>query len=63
MSSLQQQRLITEQLRREANLKRISISQAIEDIKVLYSRVDRTWAVASEPFLSPVRFLETTITE
>ncbi|CAG0920797.1 unnamed protein product [Notodromas monacha] len=34
MSNLQQQRLITEQLRREANLKRISISQAVEDIKV-----------------------------
>jgi hypothetical protein len=34
MSSIQQQRAIVEQLRREASIKRISVSQAIEDIKV-----------------------------
>ena len=41
MSSIQQQRLIVEQLRREASMKRISVSQAIEDIKVsvLFSRL------------------------
>jgi len=33
MSSIQQQREIVEQLRREASIKRISVSQAIEDIK------------------------------
>jgi hypothetical protein len=34
MSSIQQQRAAVEQLRREASIKRISVSQAIEDIKV-----------------------------
>ena len=34
MSSIQQQREIVEQLKRESNIKRISVSQAIEDIKV-----------------------------
>ena len=34
MSSIQQQRAVVEQLRREASIKRISVSQAIEDIKV-----------------------------
>jgi len=34
LSNVQQQRLIVEQLRREAAIKRINISQAIEDIKV-----------------------------
>jgi hypothetical protein len=34
MSTLQQQRLIVEQLRREAAIKRINVSQAVEDIKV-----------------------------
>jgi len=34
MSSLQQQRLIVEQLRREAAIKRINVSQAVEEIKV-----------------------------
>ena len=34
MSSIQQQREMVEQLRREASIKRISVSQAIEDIKV-----------------------------
>jgi len=33
MSTLQQQRLIVEQLRREAAIKRINVSQAVEDIK------------------------------
>ncbi len=33
LSNLQQQRIIVEQLRREAAIKRISMSQAIEDIK------------------------------
>jgi len=33
MSSIQQQRIIVEQLRREAGIKRISVSQAVEDIK------------------------------
>lgn len=32
VSSLQQQRAITEQLRREAGIKRIPVSQAVEDI-------------------------------
>lgn len=36
MSSIQQQREIVEQLRREASIKRISVSQAIEDIKVIF---------------------------
>ena len=34
MSNLQQQRMVVEQLRREASIKRISVSQAVEDIKV-----------------------------
>lgn len=34
MSNVQQQRMVVEQLRREASLKRISVSQAVEDIKV-----------------------------
>ena len=34
MSNIQQQRLVVEQLRREASIKRISVSQAVEDIKV-----------------------------
>jgi len=33
MSNIQQQREMVEQLRREASIKRISVSQAIEDIK------------------------------
>jgi len=33
MSNIQQQREVVEQLRREASIKRISVSQAIEDIK------------------------------
>jgi len=33
LSNLQQQRIIVEQLRREAAIKRISVSQAIEDLK------------------------------
>jgi hypothetical protein len=36
MSSLQQQRLIVEQLRREAAIKRINVSQAVEEIKVSF---------------------------
>lgn len=34
LSNLQQQRIMVEQLRREAAIKRINVSQAIEDIKV-----------------------------
>ena len=34
MSNIQQQRMVVEQLRREASIKRISVSQAVEDIKV-----------------------------
>ncbi|CAL8093791.1 unnamed protein product [Orchesella dallaii] len=34
MSTLQQQRLIVEQLRREAAIRRINVSQAVEEIKV-----------------------------
>ena len=34
MSNLQQQRIIVDQLRREAAIKRINVSQAVEDIKV-----------------------------
>ena len=34
MSNVQQQRMVVEQLRREASIKRISVSQAVEDIKV-----------------------------
>jgi len=33
MSALQQQRRIVEQLRREANIKRVNVSNAIEDLK------------------------------
>merc|ERR1712024_306062 len=33
MSNVQQQRMVVEQLRREAGIKRISVSQAAEDIK------------------------------
>ncbi len=40
MSSLQQQRLIVEQLRREAAIKRINVSQAVEEIKVMINRND-----------------------
>lgn len=32
ISNLQQQRQVTEQLRREAAIKRISVSQAVQDI-------------------------------
>ena len=35
-SALQQQRLEVEQLRREAAMKRIPVSQAVEDIKVFH---------------------------
>ena len=35
-SAVQQQRMEVDQLRREANLKRIPVSQAVEDIKVNY---------------------------
>ena len=34
MSNIQQQMMVVEQLRREANIKRISVSTAVEDIKV-----------------------------
>ena len=34
MSNLQQQRLVVEQLRREANIKRITVRQAVSDIMV-----------------------------
>ena len=37
LSNLQQQRILVEQLRREAAIKRINVSQAIEDLKVLNS--------------------------
>ncbi|CAG7836654.1 unnamed protein product, partial [Allacma fusca] len=37
MSTLQQQRLIVEQLRREAAIRRINVSQAVEDIKKFIS--------------------------
>lgn len=37
LSNLQQQRLIVEQLRREAAMKRVNVSQAIEDIKKFIS--------------------------
>jgi hypothetical protein len=33
LSNLQQQRILVEQLRREAAIKRINVSQAIEDLK------------------------------
>ena len=35
MSNLQQQRLVTEQLRREAAIKRITVRQAVADIMVM----------------------------
>ena len=35
--NIQQQRAAVEQLRREANIKRISVSQAVEDIKVRFN--------------------------
>jgi len=34
VTNIQQQRFYNEQLRREANIKRINLSQALEDIKV-----------------------------
>ena len=34
--NIQQQRAAVEQLRREENIKRISVSQAVEDIKVRF---------------------------
>lgn len=37
MSTLQQQRLIVEQLRREAAIRRINVSQAVEEIKVKWA--------------------------
>ena len=37
-TALQQQRLEVEQLRREAAMKRIPVSQAVEDIKVSLKR-------------------------
>lgn len=40
MSNLQQQRLITEQLRREAAIKRITVRQAVADIMVYYARLN-----------------------
>ena len=47
--NIQQQRAAVEQLRREANIKRISVSQAVEDIKV------RIFTCAEEvyPFTGP----------
>ena len=36
MSNMQQQRIIVDQLRREAAIKRINVSQAVDDIKVPY---------------------------
>jgi hypothetical protein len=40
LSNLQQQRILVEQLRREAAIKRINVSQAIEDLKVTLSSTD-----------------------
>merc|ERR1712156_565470 len=37
LSNLQQQRIMVDQLRREAAIKRINVSQAIEDIKKFIS--------------------------
>lgn len=36
MSNLQQQRLVVEQLRREAAIKRITVRQAVADIMVMF---------------------------
>jgi len=41
MSGIQQQRLIVEQLRREAAVRRITVSQAVEDIKKFVSEHQR----------------------
>ena len=46
MSNLQQQRMVVEQLRREANIKRISVSQAVEDIKVGWLVTMKTMLIA-----------------
>jgi len=35
VTNIQKQRLYNEQLSREANIKRINLSQALEDIKVI----------------------------
>ena len=40
LSNLQQQRILVEQLRREAAIKRINVSQAIEDLKVSWDLGD-----------------------
>ena len=36
ISVVQHQRTLVEQLRREASLKRINVSQAVEDLKVIW---------------------------
>jgi hypothetical protein len=65
LSNLQQQRIMVEQLRREAAIKRINVSQAIEDIKVVplfghsknsfYYIRDRT--IGKTPFFYPIDFI------
>ena len=65
LSNLQQQRIMVEQLRREAAIKRINVSQAIEDIKVVplfghrknsfYYVRDRT--IGKTPFFYPSDFI------
>nr|AGM32663.1 G protein gamma subunit-like protein [Coptotermes formosanus] len=41
ISNLQQQRQVTEQLRREAAIKRISVSQAVLDIRSIYMSTNK----------------------
>ena len=46
-TALQQQRLEVEQLRREAAMKRIPVSQAVEDIKVKW--LAKSWLFSMDP--------------
>ena len=46
-TALQQQRLEVEQLRREAAMKRIPVSQAVEDIKVKW--LAKSWFFSMDP--------------
>ena len=50
-TALQQQRLEVEQLRREAAMKRIPVSQAVEDIKV---RIEHFFKITTSKKYNPL---------
>ena len=52
-TALQQQRLEVEQLRREAAMKRIPVSQAVEDIKVKKKKLVKSVTFNMILILSP----------